>query len=81
VTSGQAATSGTLTGTTVFKLTVTNLAGANVTATATANIVQDGFVSVDQMKQRTAAGDAGQTPSRVGGSEHSPLKRHFAFNV
>jgi hypothetical protein len=50
VTSGQAATSGTLTVTTDFKLTVTNLAGANVTATATATIVQDGFVSIDQMK-------------------------------
>ena len=54
VTSGQAATSGSLTATTAFKLTVTNLAGANVTATSTATIVQDGFVSVDQMKHPQA---------------------------
>jgi len=54
VTSGQATTSAALAATTVFKLTVTNLAGANVTTTATATIVQDGFVSVDQMKRTQA---------------------------
>lgn len=49
-TSGQAVTSGALAVTTDFKLTVTNPAGTNVTLIATATMVQDGFVSVDQMK-------------------------------
>jgi hypothetical protein len=54
VTSGQAVTSGALAVTTDFKLTVTNPAGTNVTLIATATIVQDGFVSIAQMKMPEA---------------------------
>jgi hypothetical protein len=50
VISGQAVTSGALAVSTDFTLTVTNLAGTNVTLIATATIVRDGFVSVGQMK-------------------------------